>query len=118
MGSHTLYCFWKDEYINKWVIRDIHKLNNTTYKMGNELILKLLKSNNSLKNITELFIKYLDFIKEKKINKESIDEIDNILAAQSLYGLLQLKLYKEDDLIIILKNKRCLHKIKNTKFIN
>jgi regulator of sigma D len=86
--------------------------------MGNELILKLLKSNNSLKNITELFIKYLDFIKEKKINKESIDEIDNILAAQSLYGLLQLKLYKEDDLIIILKNKRCLHKIKDPKFIN
>jgi len=106
MKSFTLYCFWKDEYINKWVIRDIQKLNDTTYKMGNELILKLLKSNNSLKNITELFIKYLDFIKEKKIKKELIDNIDNILAAQSLFGLLQLKEYKEDELIIILKNKK------------
>ena len=74
--------------------------------MGNELILKLLKSNNSLKNITELFIKYLDYIKDKKINKESIDDLDNILAAQSLFGLLQLKEYKEDELIIILKNKK------------
>ena len=115
MSTHTLYCFWNKEYVNKWNINDINDIENTTIKMGNDLIIKLLRQKLSLKKIKIMFIKYLDTITNRKINKQPIYRTDHILFAQTIFALIKLKEYNDEDAYIILKNKK---KKKNIKCYN
>tara|TARA_R100001591_G_scaffold67734_1_gene76764 strand:+ start:381 stop:734 length:354 start_codon:yes stop_codon:yes gene_type:complete len=102
-----MYCYWNDIYINKWKIEKRLPIEHY-YNFGNELILSGLKKGRGLKEIEIITRLFLDKIAERKRNKQAIYRSDHLLAVQSVFALLKLKKYIENDLLIIMrkKNKR------------
>ena len=102
-----MYCYWNDIYINKWKIEQRLPIEHY-YKFGNDLILSGLNKGRGLKEIETITRFFLDYIAERKKNKQAIYRSDHLLAVQSIFALIKLKKYIENDLLIIMrkKNKR------------
>ena len=61
--------------------------------------------NKNLKEIIFICKTFLNMISERKKNKLAIYRSDHLLAVQSLFALLKLKQYTENDIFIMLKHK-------------
>jgi hypothetical protein len=104
MKRYTIYCYWNDIHINKWFIKDDLTLQDY-YKNGNDLIINGLQKKKNLKEIIFICKTFLNMISERKKNKLAIYRSDHLLAVQSLFALLKLKQYTENDIFIMLKHK-------------
>ena len=95
-----IYCFWDDVLINKWrgEIDDY-------YKVSNILIIDALKIGYSLSQIEKRFRIFLSSISSRKKDNKPIYRSDHLLAVQSIFGLIKLNKYREDELCIVLKDK-------------
>ena len=96
-----IWCFWKDKYINKWKLQ-----NEEQYKIyqdfGNDLILSGLKKGYNLKKIIITCKVFLYKIEQRKSNGLAIYRSDHLLAVQSLFALIKLNQFTEEDLLLIM----------------
>ena len=95
-----IYCFWDDIYINKW-----NGKVDDYYKFSNILIIDALKIGYSLSQIEERFRIFLSSVSSRKKDNKPIYRSDHLLAVQSIFGLIKLNKYREDQLCIVLKDK-------------
>lgn len=99
-----IWCFWKDKYINKWVLPE-NKLEYY-YDFGNDLILSGLKKGFNLEKIIITCKVFLDKIEERKSKGLAIYRSDHLLAVQSLFALIKLNQFEEEDLLLIMKKHK------------
>ena len=105
MGKqYWMYCYYGDTYINKWKI-DKRLTIEDYYDNGNKLIMDGLKKGYSIQHLIKIMNIFLCQIKERRDKKLPVYRSDHLLAVQSLFGLIKLKQYTENDLLLIMKRK-------------
>lgn len=109
MKKYLIYCYWNDIYINKWKLEQRLPIEHY-YKFGDDLILSGLKQGRGLKEIEIIMKLFLDKISQRKKNKQAVYRSDHLLAVQSIFGLIKLKKYTENELLLIMKNSVKLNK--------
>lgn len=90
-----MYLFWKDLYISKFKYDNKKEL----YINGKKFVEKNLRENRSIGLQIKVFKHYLDKIHDRKKNKQGIRRIDHQIVYQSIFALVVLKQYEEEDLI-------------------
>ncbi len=100
-----IWCFWNDLYINKWKLQN-EKDYKTYQDFGNDLILSGLKKGHKIPKIINTCKIFLDKIKERKQNKLAIYRSDHLLAVQSIFALIKLNQYTEEDLLLIMNKHK------------
>ncbi len=84
---------YKNRLLSKYIIKDEEEILNK----GNELILKGLRKNHSLKKIIIVMKGFIEAFHHRRINKLKVSSEDHMHFVASLLGLMKLKQLQEDD---------------------
>ena len=94
MGKKKYITFhYKNELLSNYIVKDETELLNK----GNELLLKGLKKNHSLKKMIIVMKGYVDCFHHRRTNKLKVSSEDHLHFVASLLGLMKLKQIHEDD---------------------
>lgn len=85
--------FWKGVYLSKWY----NLKRDTLLKLGEDLIIKGLEEGRALNIQIAVYTKFLDTIKDRKINKQPIRRSDLQFGLYCMIALIKLKVIEEED---------------------
>ena len=97
----SIVLFWKDTLLGG-VPYDDDDCNYQGYiEQANNYIVDALKSNKNVKDIIQQSIYALNVYKKAKKNNKNLYYYDRQIMVCCIFSLIKLKIYEEDDLILI-----------------
>lgn len=110
-----LYTFWKGTLLSKWEeVKDDECL-----KYGKDLIEHSIRQNIPIKTQIQTYIHFLNCVKRRKDNNQSIYRSDHQMAYHSLMALCYLKIvHLDDDTSGILKINQKSRRTYPSKLLN
>ena len=88
-----LYTYWKGTLISRW----LEITDKECLEFGKKLIEKSIRKNINIKDQIHSYTNFMNLIKKRKDNKQSIYQSDHQLAFHSLMALCYLQITELDD---------------------
>jgi len=98
-----LYFDWGDTFLCKYKSRCRTELEEQAY----DLIVDGMRAHNrDIPNLIQTFTTYLEFIKRRRDNKQSVKREDCLLSAITIFALIKLKIVPEYQVCIELSRRK------------
>lgn len=102
--NYWIYLFYEDVLLTKYKA-SLDYIQNHLKDCGNECILEGLKQGNKLPEQIKAYHKFLQKMKQRKVDKAGIHKNNHLMVLGCLASLVKLKQLEEYDAYIILKDK-------------